>query len=134
MRGTFVDTSVLLDVLTNDRAWADWSERQLDAAALHGALIINDIIYAELAVGFATVETLDGFVVGSGLTLAAMPRAALFLAATAFEKYRARGGARTGVLPDFFIGAHAAVLDAPLLTRDMRRYRTYFPKLRLIAP
>lgn len=129
-----VDTNVLLDVATNDPQWANWSIQQLDAAAMQGPLIINDAVYAELSVRFARVEDVDGFVEAAGLTHQALPRAALFLAAKAFQKYRAAGGTRTGVLPDFFIGAHAAIAGLTLLTRDAQRYRRYFPQLRLIAP
>lgn len=134
MSGVFVDTNVLLDLVTDDPDWADWSEQQLDAAAMRGALLINDVVYAELSVRFASIESLDGFTAAAGLALAPMPRAALFLAAKAFQNYRSAGGVRTGVLPDFFIGAHAAVEGLPLLTRDVQRYRSYFPKLALIAP
>lgn len=131
---TLVDTDVLLDVTTNDPSWADWSLRQLDAAALRGPLIINDVVYAELSVRYARVEDVNAFVDLAGLTQSAIPRAALFLAGKVFQSYRTSGGARTGVLPDFFIGAHAAVEGLPLLTRDVARYRRYFPKLALIAP
>lgn len=131
---TFVDTNVLLDVVTNDPNWADWSVRQLEAAAIRGPLIINDVVYAELSVRYARVEDVDVVVGQAGLTLQAMPRAALFLAAKVFQNYRGSGGARTGVLPDFFIGAHVAVAGLALLTRDVARYGTYFPKLQLIAP
>ncbi len=134
MSGTFVDTNVLLDLVTDDEDWADWSERQLDAASLRGPLLINDIVYAELSVRFGTIEALDQFVGAAGLEMTPMPRASLFLAAKAFQSYRASGGVRTGVLPDFFIGAHAAVEALPLLTRDVQRYRSYFPKLKLLAP
>lgn len=134
MSGTFVDTNVLLDLATNDATWADWSERQLDAASLRGPMLINDVVYAELSVRFATIEALDVFVEAAGLEHAPIPHAALFLAAKAFQAYRGSGGVRTGVLPDFFIGAHAAVDALPLLTRDVQRYRSYFPKLTLIAP
>ena len=134
MNATFVDTNVLLDLVTNDKDWADWSERQLDAASIRGRLLINDIVYAELSVRFTTIEALDAFVDTANLEQAPMPRTALFLAAKAFQAYRASGGARTGVPPDFFIGAHAAVEALPLLTRDARRYRNYFPTLTLIAP
>ena len=129
-----VDTNVLLDVATNDSTWADWSIQHLDAASLQGALIINHAVYAELSVRFARVEDVDGFVEAAGLTHEATPRAALFLAAKAFQKYRGAGGTRTGVLPDFFIGAHAAITGLPLLTRDAKRYRRYFPQLKLISP
>jgi predicted nucleic acid-binding protein len=131
---TFIDTNVLLDLFTNDRAWADWSVRQLDAAALRGALAVNDVIYAELSVRFAAIEALDAVLDEAGVILEPVPRAALFLAGRAFQRYRAAGGARTGVLPDFFIGAHAAVSGVALLTRDAQRYRTYFPRLALITP
>lgn len=90
--------------------------------------------YAELSVRFAAIETLDQFVEAAGLELAPMPRASLFLAAKAFQRYRASGGPRPAGLPDFFIGAHAAVADLPLLTRDAQRYKRYFPKLTLIVP
>lgn len=134
MSAVFVDTNVLLDLVTDDPQWADWSEQQLDAAAMRGALLVNDIVYAELSVRFASIESLDAFIAAAGLSLTSMPRAALFLAAKAFQTCRSAGGARTGVLPDFFIGAHAAVEGLPLLTRDTQRYRSYFPKLVLIAP
>ena len=94
----------------------------------------NDVIYAELSVGFGQIEEVDAFVAGAGLALEPMPRAALFLAGKAFARYRRAGGSRTGVLPDFFIGAHAAVMGLPLLTRDTGRYRTYFPAVTLITP
>jgi predicted nucleic acid-binding protein len=131
---TLVDTNILLDVATKDRAWAEWSLAQLDAAAIRGPLLINDIVYAELSVRYARVEDVDAFINLAGLIRETMPRAALFLAAKVFQSYRASGGKRTGVLPDFFIGAHAAVQALPLLTRDVQRYRRYFPKLTLIAP
>jgi predicted nucleic acid-binding protein len=134
MNGTLVDTNVLLDVATDDPVWADWSLRELDAAAMRGPLMINDVIYAELSVRFISVETLDAFVGEAGLAHEQIPSAALFLAAKVFQKYRAARGPRTGVLPDFFIGAHAAVADLPLLTRDPARYRTYFPTIQLVAP
>jgi len=131
---TLVDTNILFDLITDDPEWSHWSAQQLERRASVGALIINDIIYSELSVRFANVEDVDGFVSGSDLLHRAMPRGALFLAAKAHSLYRAAGGTRTGVLPDFFIGAHAAVARLPLLTRDPRRYRTYFPNLALIAP
>lgn len=131
---TLVDTNVLLDLVTDDPIWADWSIAQLEAASLTGALLINDVVYAELAVRYDRVELLEAFVSEAGLTIAPMPRAALFLAGKVFTHYRRTGGSRTGVLPDFFIGAHAAVNELPLLTRDVGRYRTYFPTLKLITP
>lgn len=131
---TLVDTNVLLDLVTDDPIWADWSIAQLEAASLTGTLLINDVVYAELAVRYDRIELLEAFVDEAGLTIAPMPRAALFLAGKVFTQYRRSGGSRTGVLPDFFIGAHAAVNELPLLTRDVGRYRSYFPTLKLITP
>jgi len=131
---TLVDTNVLLDVLTNDSQWVGWSIGQLDVAALKGPLVINDIVYAELSVRFDAIEALDTVLNEVGLVLTPTPRAALFLAAKAFQRYRTAGGAKSNVLPDFFIGAHAAVAGPSLLTRDTKRYRTYFPKVDLVAP
>ena len=131
---TLVDTNVLLDLVTDDPRWADWSIGRLDAAALEGPIAINDVVYAELSVRFATIEALDRVLDEAGITMATMPRSALFLAGKAFQRYRTGGGRRTGVLPDFFIGAHAAVTGLPLISRDRRRYRTYFPTIDLIAP
>lgn len=131
---TLVDTNVLFDLITDDRDWSRWSALQLDRLGAAGTLIINDVIYAELSARFTKIEAVDDFVIGSGLVHDAMPRGALFLAAKAHNLYRAVGGTRTGVLSDFFIGAHAAVASLPLLTRDPRRYRTYFPDVILIAP
>ncbi|MFS2012493.1 type II toxin-antitoxin system VapC family toxin [Azospirillum sp. CT11-132] len=131
---TLVDTNVLLDLVTNDPVWADWSIRQLDDAAVKGPLIINDVVYAELSVGFDRIEDLDDLLDEAGIAMEELPREALFLAGKAFRRYRTAGGARSGVLPDFFIGAHAAVLGLPLLTRDAKRYRSYFPSVVLMAP
>lgn len=131
---TFVDTNVLLDLVTDDPKWSDWSIAQLEAASIEGPLLINDVIYAELAVRYERIETLEAFVKEAGLEMTPMPKAALFLAGKVFTQYRKAGGTRTGVLPDFFIGAHAAVQQLPLLTRDVGRYRSYFPSLKLIAP
>jgi predicted nucleic acid-binding protein len=135
----FVDTNVLLDVATDDRAWADWSQQQLDAAALRDRLAINSVVYAELSSRFTRIEDLDAMLASAEIVVAEMPRAALFLAGQVFKtyvfkSYRRRGGLRTSVPPDFFIGAHAAVLGAPLITRDAARYRTYFPTIEVIAP
>jgi hypothetical protein len=108
--------------------------QQLDAAAIRGAVLINAAIYAEFSVGFVRVEQIDKALTDARLELAEIPLAALFLAGKVFQRYRGRGGIRTGVLPDFFIGAHAAVAQLPLLTRDPRRYRRYFSGITLIAP
>ena len=129
-----VDTNVLIDVLEDDPAWADWSIAQLRAQSQVHALAINPVIYAELSLAFDSVEALDAAVTGMALELAELPRPALFLAGKAFVRYRREGGTRHNVLADFFIGAHAAVQGWPLLTRDVRRYRNHFPTVRLIAP
>ena len=131
---TLVDTNVLLDLVTNDPVWADWAVAQLEAASLSGPLMINDIIYAELSVRYERIEDLDAFVEQAQLVLAPLPRAALFLAGKVFTRYRRAGGSRTGVLPDFLIGAQAAVQNLPVLTRDVGRFRSYFPTVSLIAP
>jgi len=131
---TFVDTNVILDLVTDDPVWAIWSRDQLRQASRSGELLINDVVYAELAARYERIEDLDEMVAGTGLDLVPIPRAALFRAGKAFHRYRLAGGPRTGVLPDFFIGAHAAVAGRPLLTRDNTRYRIYFPNLELISP
>nr|WP_289851966.1 PIN domain-containing protein [Rhizobium sp. SSA_523] len=129
-----VDTNVLLDLVTDDIQWPGWSVMQLAAAARQGSLISNDVIYAELAVRYASIHELDHFIEAAGLERVPISLPALFLAGKAFVTYRKAGGTRTGVLPDFFIGAQAATENVPLLTRDAGRYRTYFPNARLIAP
>lgn len=129
-----VDTNVLLDVLQDDPQWADWSIAQLRAQSQVHRLAINDVIYAELSLSFGSVQALDAMVARLRLDLEALPRPALFLAGKAFLQYRRRGGTKTQVLPDFFIGAQAAVNGWPLLTRDATRYRSYFPTLTLITP
>lgn len=131
---TLIDTNVLLDLVTDDPTWADWSIRQLDAAAERGRLLINDVVYAELSIRFPRAEDVEDMLAEAGVIVAPIPRPALFLAGKAFQRYRTSGGARLGVLPDFFIGAHASVAGLPLLTRDVQRYRTYFPSVELIAP
>ncbi|MGO9596881.1 MAG: type II toxin-antitoxin system VapC family toxin [Isosphaeraceae bacterium] len=131
---TLVDTNVLLDLVTNDPDWSGWSIAQLEEAALKGPLCINDVVYAELSVRYTRIEDLEAMLDDAAIEVARTPRDALFLAGKVFVQYRKSGGARTGVLPDFFIGAHAAVSGLPLLTRDGGRYRTYFPSMALIAP
>ena len=129
-----VDTNVLVDIVSDDPLWAEWSQRHLTIAATQDELAINDIVYAELSVRYATIEELDAMIREARLVSAPMPRPALFLAGKAYHRYRAAGGKRTGVLPDFFLGAHAVVSDCVLITRDAARYRTYFPGIALIAP
>jgi predicted nucleic acid-binding protein len=131
---TLVDTNVLLDLVTDDPRWATWSIAQLEAAALRGPLWINDAVYAELSVRYERIEDLDTFLDAADLAIAPTPRAALFLAGKAYLRYRKSGGTRSGVAPDFFIGAQAAVAGMPLLTRDAGRYQSYFPSVTLIAP
>lgn len=133
MADTLVDTNIFLDVLKGE-AWAEWSFEALTEARLRGRIIIIDVVYAELSVGFGRREELDAFLADAEPFVQPLSRSALFLAGKAFQSYRQRGGTRTGVLPDFFIGAHAQVEALPLLTRDARRYRTYFPDVKLIAP
>ena len=129
-----VDTNVLVDVLQNDPQWADWSIAQMRAQARLHALVINPVIYAEMSLSFSTIEALDDVVRTLGLEMREIPRPALFLAAKAYAQYRGRGGSKVQVLPDFFIGAHAAVAGCSLLTRDAGRFRTYFPTLDVLAP
>lgn len=131
---TLVDSNVLLDLVTDGQSWADWSQTQLERAAADGPIVINQVIYAEISTRYPTVEAVDSLLRDLNIEVAAIPRAALFLAGKAYLRYRAAGGSRTGVLADFFIGAHAAVDRLRLLTRDTRRYRNYFPTVQLIAP
>lgn len=130
---TLVDSSVLLDVLAPSE-WRSWSEEQLTAAAEQGEVAINQVIYAEVAVGFASREQLERALQGAGLVRIGLPWAAAWLVARAFLEYRSRGGSRATPLPDFFIGAHAAATGTTLLTRDPGHVRTYFPDVKLIAP
>lgn len=129
-----VDSNVLLDILLDDPEWASWSQSQLDLWARRGPLLVNPMVYAELAAGFDSVRALDDTLDEAGLEFEEVPRDALFLAAKAHVLYRRRGGRRRGVLADFFVGAHAAVRRLPLLTRDVRRYRSYFPTVTLVRP
>ena len=132
--GTLVDSNVLLDIFTEDATWLEWSNEALGAAAESGPLYINPIIYAEVSVRFSRIEDLDDALLSAEFRRAALPWAAAFLAGKTFVSYRRNRGAATAPLPDFFIGAHAAVDDLALLTRDTRRYRTYFPTVELLAP
>jgi predicted nucleic acid-binding protein len=129
---TLVDANVLLDVITEDEQWMRWSADALSAAASQGDLAINPIVYAEVSLGYDTIEALDEAV--RGLTRLPLPYEAGFLAARCYLRYRKAGGTRRSPLPDFYVGAHAAVAGHDLLTRDSARYRTYFPRLRIISP
>jgi predicted nucleic acid-binding protein len=130
----FVDTNVVIDVSSNDPVWADWSQQQLDFAARREPLAITEVVYAELSVGYRRTEQVDELLARIGMVMDPIPRRALFLAGKAFQSYRRSGGVKTGVLADFFIGAHAVIADAALITRDPRRYRSYFPGIDLITP
>ena len=129
-----VDSNVLIDLLENDPNWADWSEAQLTPLAEAGLAVINPIIYAEVAANFATIEALNAAVQPFNLQREPLQWDTAFLASQAFKLYRRRGGQRSSPLPDFYIGAHASLSGYSLLTRDARRYREYFPKLKIIDP
>lgn len=129
-----MDTNVFVDLWTRDPVWGDWSEDALARAAEAGPLGVNPIIYAELCLGFEMDSQLEETLAEVGVRRLALPYRAAWPAARAFAAYRKRGGRRSAPLPDFFIGAHALVEQLTLLTRDPRRYRTYFPGVRLIAP
>jgi predicted nucleic acid-binding protein len=131
---TLIDSNILIDLLIDDPKWSDWSLVHLEQASLRGPLVINDIVYAETSTRYPSIEDFESALTVANITIAPMPRMALFLAGKAFTQYRRAGGIRTGVLADFFIGAHAAVDALPLLTRDARRYRSYFPTVALITP
>ena len=131
---TLVDSCVLLDVLTDDPTWADWSDDALARARDLGSVIINPIVYAEVAAGFDTIEDLDAALPESELGREDLPYAAGFVAGKAFVAYRRKGGEKRCPLPDFYIGAHAVVAGYRLLTRDAARFRTYFPRVQVIAP
>ena len=129
-----VDTNILLDILEDDPVWYEWSLQQLQAQSLIHDLAVNPIIYSKLSLAFHTVEEQDRALQSMDLKYQELPRPALFLAGLAFVQYRRSGGQKNNVLPDFFIGAHAAVQGWSILTRDPRRYRNYFPSVRLITP
>jgi predicted nucleic acid-binding protein len=129
-----VDTNVLLDVLEEDPRWAAWSQDRLDAAGATDTLAINPIIYSELSMAFARIEELEAVIGDAPLSVEAIPREALFLAGKAFLRYRRSRGTKSSVLPDFYIGAHAAVMQWSILTRDVSRYQTYYPTVPLITP
>ncbi len=131
---TLVDSNVLLDVITGDEEWLDWSAAALARAADTSPLVINPIVYAEVAARFARIEELEEALPREYYERRPLPWDAAFLAGQCFVKYRRRGGARRSPLPDFYIGAHAAIEGLTLLTRDARRYRSYFPGLRILSP
>jgi predicted nucleic acid-binding protein len=129
-----VDSNVILDVVTQDAEWSTWSTDALERAGEESPLVINPLVYAEVSIGFDRIEELDDALPSQYLQREALPWEAAFLAGKMFVKYRRAGGTRSSPLPDFYIGAHAAIRGYTLLTRDARRYRTYFPQLEVIAP
>lgn len=131
---TLIDSCVLLDVITSDKQWADWSAEQIAAAMDNGRVIINPLIYAEVSVGYESIEELDDLLPAADFERETLPYLAGFAAGKAFLRYRRAGGGKRSPMPDFYIGAHAAVAGYQLLTRDVRRYRTYFPRITIIAP
>jgi predicted nucleic acid-binding protein len=134
LSAVLVDSNVILDIVTEDPRWSEWSSSNLAQHAETGLLVINPIIYAEVSVGFQRIEDLDDILPTDSFRRDPLPWEAAFLAGKCFLAYRRRGGARRSPLPDFYIGAHAAVAGLPLLTRDPRRYRTYFPSLQILSP
>ena len=134
MREILVDSNVILDVVTEDTTWFEWSSGQLARLAEDHVLVINPIVYSEVSVGFERIEDVDSALPVDFFRREALPWEAAFLAAKCFLRYRRAGGRKRSPLPDFYVGAHAAVRGLPLLTRDARRYRTYFPRLTLVAP
>ena len=134
MKGVLVDSSIILDVFENDPVWADWSEAALVTHATQLPLFINPVIYTEVSIGFQRIEELEEAFAGCGLHMLPIPKEALFLAGKAFLKYRKRKGSKASPLPDFFIGAHAAVENLLLLTRDVKRIKTCFPTVKTVSP
>ncbi len=134
MKGLLVDSNVILDLFLDDPNWADWSESALGNYSVYTTLYINPIVYTEVSVGFEKIEELESALYKGGFQMLEIPKEALFLAGKAFLKYRRSKGAKNSPLPDFFIGAQAAVLDLELITRDKKRYQIYFPTVKIISP
>ena len=134
MTATLLDSNVLIDVLDSESVWKPWATEALSAAVDRGPVFVNQIVYAEVSIGFSTAEACEAALSERWLELVPVPWPAAFAAGRAFVAYRRRGGVRRSPLPDFFIGAHAAVARLPLLTRDPARYRSYFPGVRLLTP
>jgi len=134
MNGVLVDSCVLLDLFTDDENWADWSESILEKYSQTNTLYVNSIVYTEISIGFNTVEEVESAIEELGIKVLEMPREALFLAGKAFLKYRKNKGNKISPLPDFFIGAHASVSRFGLITRDLAKYKNYFPQIKLIHP
>lgn len=134
MKGVLVDSNVILDVFLDDAKWADWSESKLEECSEYMPLYINSVIYSEISIGFTFIEDLESAINKAGFQMLEIPREALFPAGKAYTKYKRKKGAKITSLPDFFIGAQAAVLCLELITRDVSQYRTYFPTVKLITP
>jgi predicted nucleic acid-binding protein len=134
MKGVLVDSNIILDVFLNDLKWGDWSESKLEEYSDQTSLYINSIIYSEISIGFELIEDLESAISKAGFHMLEIPKEALFLAGKAYVKYKRRRGPKRTPLPDFFIGAQAAVMNLNLLTRDISRYQSYFPTVKLIAP
>ncbi len=134
MPNFLVDSNVLLDLFYDDPDWADWSQQTLERCASQGSLFINSVIYSEVSIGFKRIEDLEAILHQTGLEMLDIPREALFLAGKAFLKYRRRSGQKRSPLPDFYIGAHAAISRLQLITRDTGRYKSAYPKIKIICP
>ena len=134
MKGVLVDSNIVLDVFLNDPKWADWSESKLDEYDQLGILYINSIVYSEISIGFKRIEDLESAIAKAGLQVLEIPKEALFLAGKVYLKYKKRKGTKRTSLPDFFIGAQAAVQNLDLITRDVSIYQSYFPTVKLITP
>jgi len=134
MKGVLIDSNIVLDVFLNDPKWADWSESKLDEYDQLGALYINSIVYSEISIGFERIEDLESAIAKAGFKMLEIPKEALFLAGKAYLKYKKRKGTKRTPLPDFYIGAQAAVFNLDLITRDVSRYKRYFPTVKLITP
>ncbi|RPI79010.1 MAG: PIN domain-containing protein [Desulfobacteraceae bacterium] len=134
MNGVLVDSNIILDIFQDDPLWADWSETTLEKYSQQTTLYINPIIYSEVSIGFLLIEDLESAIAKAGFQMLEIPKEALFLAGKVYLKYKKKKGIKTNPLPDFYIGAQAAVLQLELITRDVSRYRTYFPSVKLIHP
>ena len=134
MRGILVDSNIILDVFLDDPNWAEWSESKLEKFSALTKLYINPIVYSEISIGFKRIEELESVLNRAGFQMLDIPKEALFLAGKVFLDYRKKKGTKRSPLPDFYIGAHAAILEMELITRDESRYRTYFPTVKLISP
>lgn len=134
MRAILVDSNVILDIFLNDLEWGDWSESKLEEYSDQSSLCINSIIYSEISIGFEFIEDLESAITKAGFHMLEIPKEALFLAGKAYITYKRRKGTKRTPLPDFFIGAQAAVMNLDLLTRDVSRYKSYFPTVKLISP